>query len=435
MHGLEGKDFFDNIRRYVKISHFIASIIPLALLVYFSIKYIYPYVTEGDISKIPVNVGILLVLAVAVSVLGLILSTKATNSSIVSAQDLNIKLNSLFGITKQFRETLYLDILLKKIMESAMNLIAAESGSLLLNDDKDNLQFKVNFGKNSQKMNNRTLKSGEGIAGWVVKNGKPALINNAAKDTRYDSDFDNETGLKTKSVICVPLVYANEIIGAIELRNKKQGVFTKQEEALLHSIADQASISIAQNRSKEKQLSDFIHITEILVGAQDYIQNKKGHSRRVANYANYIGKQLNLSEIELKRLYYACLLHDIGMLKIDPRDQRKKEKIMQHSILGYDLIKSISLWNDSADIILHHHERFDGTGYPMAIKGDEIPLCARILSVADKFDMLTNKNSNSTQLDYEMALSEIEANASTQFDPAIVQALKSSLTDAGMISE
>ncbi len=71
----------------------------------------------------------------------------------------------------------------------------------------------------------------------------------------------------------------------------------------------------------------------------------------------------------------------------------------------------------------------------MAIKGDEIPLCARILSVADKFDMLTNKNSNSTQLDYEMALSEIEANASTQFDPAIVQALKSSLTDAGMISE
>ncbi len=435
MHGLEGKDFFNNISRFVKISHFTASIIPLALLVYFSIKYIYPYVTEGDVSKVPVNIGILLVLAVTVSVLGLILSTKATNSSIVSAQDLNIKLNSLFEITEQFRETFYLDILLKQIMESAMNLIAAESGSLLLNDEKDNLQFKVNSGKNSQKMNNRILQSGEGIASWVVKTGKPALINNVSKDTRYNSAFDNETGFKTKSIICVPLIYSNEIIGAIELRNKKQDVFTKQDEALLHSIADQASISIAHNRINEKQQSDFIHITEILVSAQDYIQNKKGHARRVANYSNRIGKHLNLSETELKRLYYACLFHDIGMLKIDPKEQWEKEKIVQHPKLGYDLIKSISLWNDSAEIILHHHERYDGTGYPMAKKEEEIPLGARILFVADTFDVLTSKYSYKKQLDYNSALKEIEANSGIQFDPMVVQALKSSIRDAGIINE
>jgi K+-sensing histidine kinase KdpD len=258
MNGLEGKDFFDNIRRSVKISHFVASIIPLALLVYFSIKYVYPYVTKGDISRIPLNIGILLVLAVTVSVLGLILTTRATNSSIASAQDLNIKLNSLFEITKQFRETLYLDILLKKIMASAMELNAAESGSLLLFDEVGNLRFKVNAGKNAEKMNNKVLNPGKGIASWVAENGKPVLINDVSNDSRYSSEFDNETGFKTTSVLCVPLIYSKEIIGVIELRNKKHGNFTKQDEALLHSLADQASISIVQNRTKERQHSDLI---------------------------------------------------------------------------------------------------------------------------------------------------------------------------------
>ena len=134
MQYLEGRDSFDNIRRSVKISHFVASIIPLALLVYFAIKYVYPYVTAGDASRTPLNIGILLVLAVVVSVLGLILSTKATNSSIESAQDLNSQLNSLSEITKQFRETLHLDILLNKVMDAAATFTAAESGSLLLYD-------------------------------------------------------------------------------------------------------------------------------------------------------------------------------------------------------------------------------------------------------------------------------------------------------------
>ena len=120
MNRLEGKDFFDNIRRSVKISHFVSSIIPLSLLVYFSIKYVFPYVTAGNASEVPLSIGIVLVLSVVVSILGLLLSVKATNSSIASAQDLNLKLNSLFEITKQFRETVYPDILLEKILRSAM---------------------------------------------------------------------------------------------------------------------------------------------------------------------------------------------------------------------------------------------------------------------------------------------------------------------------
>ena len=428
MQGLEGRDFFDNIRRSVKISYFVASIIPLSLLVYFSIKYVYPSVSVGDISNMPLNIIIVLVLAVFMSVLGLILTTKATNSSIESARDLNARLKSLFEITKQFRETLHLDVLLKKIMESAMGLTSAESGSLLLYDEQGNLKFQVNTGINSPTINNRILKAGEGIASWVVETGQPVIINDVSQDKRFNQEFDNETGFKTRSVMCVPLIHSNEIIGVIELRNKKQGIFTKQDKALLHSLADQASISIAQNRSNERQHSDFIHITEILVGAQDYMENKKGHGRRVANYANLIGKQLKLSDIALRKLYYACLFHDIGMLKIDITERGKREKVLHHPKLGYDLIRPVSLWNDSADIILHHHERYDGDGYPAAKKKDEIPLGSRILFVADTFDVLTDKDSYRKPLDYEAAIAEIDANSGTQFDPLVVQAFKSAIT-------
>jgi putative nucleotidyltransferase with HDIG domain len=434
MYTLEGKDFFDNIRRSVKLSHFVASFIPLALLVYFSIKYVIPYVTEGNLSTVPLNIGIVLVLAVVLSVLGLVLSTKATNSSIGSAQDLNRKIDSLFEITKQFRETMYLDILLENIMKSAMNLTSAELGALLLYDEEGRLKIRVISGKNSEKMKNRVIKPGEGIAAQVAEKGKAFLVNDVSRDNRYNPEFDRETGYHTRSIICVPLICSNETIGVIELRNREQGIFTEQDEALLHSLADQASISIAQNSLQERQKSDFIHVTEILVGTQDHIQNKKGHARRVAHYANLIGKELGISEAELKKLYYASLFHDIGFMKIDMSEQWDREMMMNHSRLGYEMIRSISLWKDSADIILFHHERYDGNGYPMAKKEEEIPLGARILFVADTYDALTSEHSYKKPLDKEAALEEIEANAGTQFDPAVVQAFTSALSEAGLIN-
>jgi putative nucleotidyltransferase with HDIG domain len=193
------------------------------------------------------------------------------------------------------------------------------------------------------------------------------------------------------------------------------------------------SIHNNQSRLNEIRTGDFIHITEILIGAQDYMQNKKGHARRVANYANQIARHLNCSETELKRLYYASLLHDIGMLKIDSTEHCRRDKIIHHPKLGFDLIKSISQWNDSAEIILQHHERYDGTGYPSAKQEDEIPLSSRILFVADTFDVLTSKYSYKQQMDFESAMEEIEANAGTQFDPVIVKTLKSCITKTDIV--
>ncbi len=251
-----GKIFFENIRRNIKISYFIASIIPLSLLVYFSIQYVYPYLTSGDLSGIPLNIGVILFLAVIISLLGLYLSTKAVNESITSLQEFYAKLSSLSEITKQLRESLQPDTLLENIVRAAMNLTSAEAGSLLLYDDSGNLRFKVLSEKWNKSLINRAVKQNEYISAWVAETGEPVIINDVAGDKRYNSDFDAGSGFKTKSLLSVPLVHNDEVIGVIETLNKRDDGFTIEDEELLYNLAVHAALTIVQSKRYETPPSD-----------------------------------------------------------------------------------------------------------------------------------------------------------------------------------
>ncbi|HDK41457.1 MAG TPA: GAF domain-containing protein, partial [Nitrospirae bacterium] len=317
-------DFFQSIRRSVKLSYIISSLLPLLILIYVLHQFVFPKVGY----EVAQDIQIYLILVVIISVLGLFFLLRETNKSISSAETLQSKLNSLIGITKQFRETLYVDILLESIVKSAMHLNSAESGSLLLYDDAGDLRFKVLVGDLGQKIKDHAVKRGEGITGWVAEKGEAAIINDTSKDKRFNAQFDKESGYRTRSIMCVPLVHSNEVIGVIEVLNKRNGSFSEEDQRLLYSLADQASISIAQSRSFESRHSDLIHITELLVSAQDFhTPEKRGHARRTASYANMIAKEVGLSEGELKVLYYAGLFHDIGLLKVSVHERTQKEKI------------------------------------------------------------------------------------------------------------
>jgi hypothetical protein len=430
------KTFFKNIRRSIKVSYFIASIIPLSILVYFTIKYIYPYATKNEESIIPSAIGITLFLAVVLSILGLALSSKATNTSLSSIQDLYLRLNSLVDVTKHFRDTLYLDILLNSIVKSAMDLIKTDAGSLLLFDEKGDLRFKIMLGGGVEAIRDKVIVLGEGISGWVAKNMMPAIVNNVSEDPRFNPEFDIESGFRTRSVLCVPLIYENKTIGILEVLNKINGNFDANDEKILFSLADQAAISIAQSKVSESQHSDMIHITEMLIAALDYhIPEKKGHSRRTARYANAIGKKLGLSDEVLKTLHYASLLHDIGLLKFDLSEYWGMKKFELHPIFAYEMIRDISIWKDVAPLILSHHERFDGKGYPHGKAGGEIPLGSRIISVASTFDILTSENSYKKPVGFEEAIKEIAANSGTQFDPRVVEIFKVSIKESDLVKD
>jgi len=152
-----------------------------------------------------------------------------------------------------------------------------------------------------------------------------------------------------------------------------------------------------------------------------------GHSRRVMEYSVGIARHLKLPEKDIDRLKISALLHDIGKIGISDavlhKESRLSDKefaiIKKHPEIGANIIKAIGAFKDLVPIVYHHHERFDGTGYPQGIYGEQIPLCARIIAVADSFDAMTSTRPYRKALNVENALLEIELNSGKQFDPSI----------------
>ena len=153
------------------------------------------------------------------------------------------------------------------------------------------------------------------------------------------------------------------------------------------------------------------------------------HSENVAKYAEMIAKEMNIPKKQCEALYLGGLLHDIGKIGV-PESILKKplqltkdeyEIMKQHPVNGYETIKHISDFEENGilDMVLYHHERYDGTGYPKGLKGDEIPFVARIMAVADSFDAMTSRRTYRTENDLEYAIYEIRKNQGTQFDPVI----------------
>ncbi|HSB31025.1 MAG TPA: HD domain-containing phosphohydrolase, partial [Candidatus Sulfobium mesophilum] len=164
-----------------------------------------------------------------------------------------------------------------------------------------------------------------------------------------------------------------------------------------------------------------IHLTEMLLEAIDFqLPEKRGHSRRVARYSNIIARGLNMSEAERKKLYLGSLLHDVGFLKINSDETFKKEEYTRHPVVGYEMIKPVNFYADIAPFILYHHERYDGYGYPAKLRGEDIPLEARIIAIAEAFDAMTSPISYRIPVSFQEAVDELRQQAGAQFDQELV---------------
>jgi HD-GYP domain-containing protein (c-di-GMP phosphodiesterase class II) len=128
-----------------------------------------------------------------------------------------------------------------------------------------------------------------------------------------------------------------------------------------------------------------------------------------------------MSEGRQKKLYFASLLHDIGFLKIRAEEYYNENVYKKHSIIGYEMVRPITFYADIAPIILYHHEKYDGSGYPKGLRGDKIPLESRIIAITEAFDAMVSKTSYKLPMDFEAAIEELNKNAGTQFDPKLVK--------------
>ena len=177
----------------------------------------------------------------------------------------------------------------------------------------------------------------------------------------------------------------------------------------------------------ESAYMETIEILRFTVEAKDAYT--RGHSDRVSAYSVLIGEALGLSEDDLKTLKIGGLFHDIGkigipdsiLLKTDKLDDKEYSEIKNHPAIGAHILSNATIFKDIIPIVKHHHERFDGHGYPGKLKGEEIPYLARIATVADSFDAMTSKRSYRDSLPIDVVKEEIKKNSGTQFDPEIAE--------------
>ncbi len=179
------------------------------------------------------------------------------------------------------------------------------------------------------------------------------------------------------------------------------------------------------NEKLEKAYLESIQTLRYTVEAKD--PYTRGHSDRVSEYSELIGKYLNLSEDDLHKLKIGGLFHDIGkigvpdsiLLKTSRLTDDEYSEIKNHPSIGAHILSNASLFQDIIPIVKHHHERYDGFGYPGKLAGEDIPYLARIAAVADSFDAMTSKRTYRDSLPIDIVKQEIEKNKGTQFDPKI----------------
>lgn len=204
-------------------------------------------------------------------------------------------------------------------------------------------------------------------------------------------------------------------------------------ESALKSIEQMNLIKKINNELKESQENlekaylESIQTLRYTVEAKD--RYTRGHSDRVAEFSVLIGKYMGLSEEDLKTLRIGGLFHDIGkigipdaiLLKEGKLDDNEYSEIKNHPSIGKHILSNASIFSSIIPIVYHHHEKYNGTGYPEQLAGDQIPLFARIAAVADTFDAMTSKRSYRNAIPLEYVRAEIEKCSGTQFDPQIAK--------------
>ena len=414
-----------------RIVFFLISIIPLATLAYLSVAYVFPALAAQHKDILIPTLSAALYLVVFLSILGYFILRKSTNQVLAQLERSNREFSHLLNISRIMSSTSQLDTLLERVIGAATGMLEAEAGSVLLYDaEKRRLTFEILRGEKPGEIADKTVKLGEGIAGTVAVSQEPMIIDDIPYDSPFQSYVARISGFEVTSVLSVPLIFQEELVGVLELYNKlSKGGFTPRDEELLLSLGSQAAISIKNAEFHESQKNYFTHITEMLITAMENNEVFPDHIKNVTRYTNLVTSRLGLEEKERRDIHFAALLHDIGFIKLGRTSQLKDEALKAHSLIGEKMIRPILIWKHLAPVIRHHHENYDGSGYPDGFKGEEIPLGSRIISVTEAYDTMTNPQSYRKRDSLEEARLELIENAGTQFDPEIVKVFLKSLDE------
>jgi len=346
------------------------------------------------------------------------------------AKDRTKELSLLYKIGRDISATLNLDQVLATIVDRITKNLELEICSILLLDkDTKELKIKCAKGLDSEVITNTRLKLGEVISGWIAEHKEGVLVEDIETDPRFNQR--NNEKYYTHSFISVPLLSKGELIGVINVNNKKsKEVFTKDDFRFIKGVASEATIAIENAQLFESLEDSYMRTVTALTSAidcKDHYTHK--HSEHVREYAMAVAKELGLSEVQMKDLEKACQLHDIGKIGIEdyiltkPGQLTAEEwgKMKLHPVKSAEILRPLAFLGEVIKLVEQHHERYDGKGYPAGLKEDAIALGARILAVADSFDAMFTDRPYRKALSKAEAVAELKKGSGTQFDPQVVE--------------
>ncbi len=321
----------------------------------------------------------------------------------------------------------------KLTVEMIAEIMDARTASLMLLDEElQELTITAALGLEDHVVKNTSIKVGESISGWVAQHGKPLLIGNIEEDERFGKV--NHPQYETKSLLSVPVMWDGQVIGVLNINNKVScSSFTTDDSVLLACLAERVGL-VCRNLESYRTTKQIAESTGDALRA--LIANVRRNRLKLCsgafvNYAVEVARRMGMDKEALGVMAYVASIHDVGMVKIGRRlvesscrfGDKEMELLRQHPEEGIEIVRPIEFMEQVYELILCHHERVDGSGYPRGLPGYQIPLGARILAVVDAYESMRVGRPYREPLGETEATEELRRCAGEQFDEEVVETL------------
>lgn len=257
-----------------------------------------------------------------------------------------------------------------------------------------------------------------------------------SEDDMSDLPEPSKPSEQFSSCIVAPVVLLKNFDGIVIVADKVNGEFDEDDVETMLSVGDQASVAVENARLQRELQGAYLSTVSMLADAVEAKDpNTHGHCEMVSRYARLTANRLEMTDYDRSLVCYAALLHDVGKIGVSdgilnkpgPLLPEERELVRAHVRVGHDLICKVPALDAVADVVLHHHEWYDGTGYPGGLQGEEIPMAARVVCVVDSYCAMITKRSYKEAYTDERARAELQRCAGTQFDPQVVESFLSML--------
>ncbi|MDK2970644.1 MAG: hypothetical protein PWP23_399 [Candidatus Sumerlaeota bacterium] len=376
--------------------------------------------------------------------------TPVEQVDLVKTQRLVNSLKTLYAVTTKMSQLLPQKDLLRVVAAGLFEVFAgAENLVILLHDDETDEYLPVHS-CTREGIEGTSLRISTTILNQAVEDKATLVANDAFHDSRFSAS-ESIVGLSVKSVICSPLIVGDAVIGALYLDNRISKVdYDEMDTEIVTAFANQAAIAMDNARLCDTLQESYHQMLQSLVmtiEAKD--KYTMGHTQRVKEYSMGIAEEMGFDNEHIKNLGMAAELHDIGKIGIaeglinkpGALTDMEYENLKEHVLVGIKILKPIVYLQEILPWIRGHHEKWDGTGYPDGLIGEDCPLEARILAVADAFDAMTSQRSYNKPLTFDQAMARVIEAKGRHFDPRVADAFcrylkrRTSATEEQKLSE